>query len=552
MLPAELQTEQSTTPNEKTLADASAWYMRYATAIEYVPRTTYRKSTYETIQVLNEAGVSQFSTIDFEFDPVAEQIFVNRLEVFDPTGKFIASGDVADYFVADATGTEVSSNKKILHLPVPGVRPGCRIELCVTKQDITPPKTLPFTKHSFCSLIPSGRETLVLITDPAQVTWETTGNVQPRTGANYLSWQLDAPITVQSEPFQDSLDSFVPAVRFIDKQTNWRSELEEYEKQIQDLTTVSDRIRQLSAEVTKTATDPGAKIASLLHYVQDQLTYKAIEFGRRSRIMNSAEKTLRNKYGDCKDHSLLLCQLLQAAGIPAQLALVNTHGFVSDKTQSLDQFNHMVVFVPNATGGRFIDATAKNVDPTLPVPYGLAGKSALLLDSENPQLMVIPEYPPESNLVEVERQVQISNNGTLDVDDRLSYSGYFASSMRSLLKPLNTVQRKATVQEFFPNESNAQVQNVAIESLEEIERPLVVDIKYRCEHLLQQNEQQLVGRLPAPWELTLLSTPAAEQRTAPVWLQFPLHVRDTITVEFPRVFMPDDKLGAGTRFIAVF
>ncbi len=366
------------------------------------------------------------------------------------------------------------------------------------------------------------------------MTWETTGNAQPRTGANYLSWQLDAPITVQSEPFQDSLDSFVPAVRFIDKQTNWKSELEEYEKQIKEYMTVSDRIRQLSAEVTKTATDSRAKIASLLHYVQDQLTYKAIEFGRRSRIMNSAEKTLRNKYGDCKDHSLLLCQLLQAAGIPAQLALVNTHGFVSDKTQLLDQFDHMVVFVPDATGGRFVDATAKDVDPTLQVPYGLAGRSALLLDSENPRLMTIPGYPPDSNLVEVERHVQISSDGTLKADDRLSYRGYYASGMRSFLKPMNTTQRKTAVQAFFPSENNAQVQNVTVESLEQSEQPLIVDVKYRCEHFLQHNEQQLVGRLPAPWETTLLTATPVEQRVVPVRVEFPLYVRDVITVEIPR------------------
>src|SRR5262249_26299815 len=148
-------------------------------------------------------------------------------------------------------------------------------------------------------------------------------------------------------------------------------ELDEYRQSIAKLMPVSDGIRKLSAEVLGNATDVNSKIAAALVYVQKQITYKAIEFGRRSRVMNSADRTLRNRYGDCKDQSLLLCQLLQAAGVPARLALVSTAGVVSEKTPSIDQFNHMIVCVTDAGANRFIDATAKDLDPSLPVPYGL-------------------------------------------------------------------------------------------------------------------------------------------------------------------------------------
>jgi hypothetical protein len=455
------------------------------------------------------------------------------LEVFDAEGKLIATGEVADFFVADISETGVASHKKALHLPIPSLRPGCRIELCVTTQDISPPKQLPYSEHYFCTSFPTARQTVVVLADPAQFVWNASAKLQPKVSADYVSCQLDGLPMFQIEPYEDDLDSFAPVLRIVDKQTNWKTELEEYQNSIKDLLPVSDSVRQLASDLTRTAADQDAKISALLHYVQNQLTYKAIEFGRRSRVMNSAEKTLRNKYGDCKDHALLLCQLLQAVDIPAQLTLVNTRGVVSETTPSLDQFNHMIVCVHDSTTDRFIDATVKDIDPTLTVPFGLAGRSAMLVSSTNPKLLAIPDYPPDSNAVEVQRHVRISGDGTLDAEDRLTYSGYFAAGMRSYLKTLDPTQRKSTMEAYFPSEANVQVQNVAFESVEETQRPLVITVKYKCEHALQQNDQQLIGRLLAPWETRLLAAPAVEQRAAPFWLQLPLRIRDAITVELP-------------------
>src|SRR3989442_1822471 len=65
-----------------------------------------------------------------------------------------------------------------------------------------------------------------------------------------------------------------------------------------------------------------AKIAAIARHVQSNLTYKAIEFGRRARIPNKPADIVRNKYGDCKDHAVLLQQMLEAAGGAPPLALV--------------------------------------------------------------------------------------------------------------------------------------------------------------------------------------------------------------------------------------
>ena len=68
------------------------------------------------------------------------------------------------------------------------------------------------------------------------------------------------------------------------------------------------------------------KVAAITTYVQQNVRYQAIEFGPRAMIMNPADQVLANGYGDCKDHSILLYNMLRAVGIPAELSLVNTGG----------------------------------------------------------------------------------------------------------------------------------------------------------------------------------------------------------------------------------
>src|SRR5690606_4324710 len=125
------------------------------------------------------------------------------------------------------------------------------------------------------------------------------------------------------------------------------------------------------------------------------ITYKAIEFGRSTRVPNPTSKVLKNKYGDCKDHSLLLWQMLRANGIEAHLALANFAQPVDPDLPSLDQFNHMLVYVPGYEGGRFFDATDKTSDvANLKAPLDLGGANVLVLDAERPRLVQVPKYDP--------------------------------------------------------------------------------------------------------------------------------------------------------------
>jgi len=535
-LPPEARLDGGPPLKAEGLSGAPAYYRGYARAIEYVPGKTYRATTYRSIEVLNEAGVERFSTVLFDFDPLVEKIYVNRLEVFDEQGNVIAKGDVADYFVADAGESDVASHRKALHVPIPGIRAGCRIELYVTTEDFVAPKRLPYVEHLFCASVPTKRQTLWLAANPEDVLWAASAGLQPQHLQQGLCWQIDAPPVLRFEPEADDLDSFLPALRLVDKQSNWKDEVEEYRKAIEGMLAPSSEVRKLASDLTAGISDPGAKTAALVEFVRKQVTYKAIEFGRRARVMNSAERTLHNRYGDCKDHSLLLCQLLQAIGQPARLALVHTSSGLASETPSLDQFNHMIVYLQGSDGGKFIDATDKELDCELLCPYGLAGRQALVLEWGNPQLVRIPDYPVESNTLNINREARIGSDGVVTLQDQLTYGGYYAGAMRHYFKAIEPSQRKAAWQAAFGGDRDLQIEDLTVDGVEDRKQRVVVAVKYKVQHALQLADNQLVGRLPAPWESSILAPERNDHRESPLRLQFPLHLTMSAGLEAPSGF----------------
>ncbi len=119
------------------------------------------------------------------------------------------------------------------------------------------------------------------------------------------------------------------------------------------------------------------------------------------RVPNTAGEIIRNRYGDRVQgsHALLLHHLLNAAGIPAHLALVRAVGPLCTDAPSLDQFDHLIVCVPAAVStapvaatttnpattapavtDQWFDCTDKSTDLTCGIPLGLAEKEVLVLD----------------------------------------------------------------------------------------------------------------------------------------------------------------------------
>ena len=66
---------------------------------------------------------------------------------------------------------------------------------------------------------------------------------------------------------------------------------------------LNSRVADTAKRLVRGVDDDSRKIELISTYVQKEVHYEAIEFGRRAYIPKTPRQTLRDRYGDCKDHA---------------------------------------------------------------------------------------------------------------------------------------------------------------------------------------------------------------------------------------------------------
>lgn len=120
-----------------------------------------------------------------------------------------------------------------------------------------------------------------------------------------------------------------------------------YDRAAAPMAEVTEPIRALAVEVTAGLADDAAKVQALHHWVAKNIRYVAVYLGHGGMIPHSADRVLANRYGDCKDHAILLQSLLAAVGIESSAALVSSgSAFQLPNVGANAPLNHVITYVP--------------------------------------------------------------------------------------------------------------------------------------------------------------------------------------------------------------
>jgi tetratricopeptide (TPR) repeat protein len=533
-LPADMLAMPKVKSDSAYLRGFSAWYLQASQAIAFRKGEELRLTERATITVHDQQGVEKFSTLEFRFDPFAEEIFVNNLVVKDASGEILAQGKVEDTYVVDDGVGETATQHKILHVPVPALKPGATLEYTVTRREPAP-RRLEYREHFFARGLPVLQSVLHFEGKPDEVKWESNANVPaPRVAAQSLTWIVSEPPVYRWEPLQAPVSTFSPAVWIGDRGSEWKKEAADYLEQIKERLAIDTSVRDQALKLVEGINDRGAKISAISRFVQRELTYKAIAFGRRARLPNAAAQTLRNKYGDCKDHTLLLTQLLDAVGIPARMALVNSGGKLREGLPSLDQFNHVIAYLPEPGAAQFIDSTSKLQDLRTSPPAHLAKQSVLVLDDVDSRLVTLPELPPDSSTITGRREVTFVNEKDADVSESLILTGAASMPIRGALQAIEPAHRNrqllATMNDKSPS---LDLRDATIENIDDPQQPLVLKIHYVIRNQLRSTGSQLVGTLPAVWERVFFTATPVEHRYTPFCINIPTRFSSEVSIVPP-------------------
>lgn len=533
-LPREL-TNDPPAPSADFARDEGAYYTRVITAVSYQQGREYKRTDYFLAHVLSPTGVSAFSTFQASFSPLNEEVYVNEVAVKDSAGNPVSTGRTGDYYVLDDRSSSSANNQKVLNIPVAGLQPGFNLTVTITRRALGQLKEFAFLPCPFSSSFPVQERALYYAGDTNAVRFASSSNLVPERVDHGLLWRQAEPPVSRWEPLRPATDDYVPMVWLNDARAGWPELVTNYLAAIQDRLELPAAQTELAQQLAARGATVRQKIAAIADDIQTNYTYKAIEFGRRARNPQTLAEVVRNKFGDCKDHAALAMQMLKAAGIPSFLALLNTAAPVRPDLPSLDQFDHMILCIPQPGADVFLDCTVKSFDLSAGC-YGLAGREALILDGDHPHFERIPAYPANGSVIHMNRSVELTNNTDALIRETVTFHGLHAGLYRAYFRAIPAASRRTYVVNLFVGVSE-QLQNFKIDGLDDPHAPLLVELTYLARGRFHAFEKEIGGSVPLYFERSVLLDQSVEKRTTPFEISIPLTLEGATDIRCPLLFI---------------
>jgi hypothetical protein len=279
------------------------------------------------------------------------------------------------------------------------------------------------------------------------------------------------------------------------------------------------------------------KIQKALYFVQNEVRYYGIEMGVNSHLPRAPKEVWSNRYGDCKDKSLLLSTMLQAMKIPAWSALVSTRMSkgLANLLPSPGAFNHVIVFVDTGKKQYWLDPTQTDQRGALELisnrNYGLA----MVIGNSKKGLEPVPTLVREFPHIVHNQEFILSGYGDsvqLNVTSIVRYNK--AEAVRSAMR--NKESLKNSYVNYYSREYGGAVTRKESEFLEDADsNKIVVKEYYTLPNFFTQASP---GRLEYHFSLdeieNYLSVPKIVERKYPYEMPYPFWGVENMIVRFPK------------------
>jgi hypothetical protein len=543
-VPQELVIDESSHPEDN---EYGAYYISRIRGIGYEKGAGQKITSYEKIKVVDSSGVINFSTIEINYNPLNEDLYVNKVVISNENDETVSQVPESEYYVIDRQNTQEATHEKTLNIPIHDLKPGYIINLVYTLKKYG--DNFIFYEFGFSKERPVRYSAIFYRGDINAIKYQTTGSPASIKTNDGMAWYIRNPPIYKWEPQQVHYHNFLPMIWLSSAEQDWTELGENYLETIKDKLGLTQAIKDYSKRITENLDKEEDKIKAIINDVQTNYIYKAIEFGRRASIPNSCDVTIKNRYGDCKDHALLLHMLLKAISVKSSLVLVNSNGDnIKDNLPDMDQFNHVIVYLPQYRGGIFIDPTDKRVDAINLVPTHLGGNQALILDPGNISFKKIPDYEKAANGIKIDRLLTVSPNKALNIKETIWFKGNYAGFMREGLIKIDKASYKQWIQGLFTEYlKSANIDSFEVHNLYINKEDLIFNIKY---HLTEQPKDEGSGfaiKVPNVWEEYYLQNEPVDSRVTDFEVRYPFLIKNSLTIDIPESFSVKEAAGFSTR-----
>jgi hypothetical protein len=309
---------------------------------------------------------------------------------------------------------------------------------------------------------------------------------------------------------------------------------------------VDDDIKRKSAEIVAGATTPEEKLERIFVFCRTNIKNTADKtFGFTSEQIEDLKEnkkpadTLKRGIGPAIDINLLFAALANAAGLEARVALLpdRSKTFFNRTLLIPDALSSSTIAVRLDGNWKFFNPGVRYVNPGM-LRWQVEGVDALIVD-KSPTWAMTPISPPEKSKETRTATLSLDENGTLEGDVTIEYTGHLATQRKDLNDDDSPNQReenlKAAVKARF---SSAELSNIVIENVTDPAKPFIYKYHIKLPEYAQRTGKRLFLQ-PSFFEKGIPALFAASKRRYEIYFPFAWSEEDKVVITLPKGYETD-------------
>lgn len=469
------------------------------------------------MEILDVRGAAIYREFTFDFLPGFDRIYINALEVYDSNMKLKQKASLNGAYITYATEVGGGNESQTAHFPLTDLEPGDFVYMQYSRTNIENKGMIPYTNFISSKDVPVGESVFRIYADKDRFVTEEYGPLERQEIKGGMEWKINSPVVIRKELYMPVYRDFGAGVMLTGKQ-EWASVGEDYQNLIKHQFKQAVSVREKAFEVKGSKANDNA-VKAIVNFVRRDIRYRDIRFGGHSLIPQTAESTLKQHRGDCKDMALLLKEMLQSIGVKSYLTAIHLTEEGFEQLPTIQQFNHMILYIPKQgnISEMWVDATDKTGNDR-PVPLDMEGKVALIIDDDSSRVVTTPILEDnQEHQISVDHRLFIGNDGACEFRDSVALAGKFGSVMRNRFYGRDVKEQEKLMEDFLASGiPDVSIGNIKIENLTEFNKPLVLVVTYASKGYFGQGGSELKGRFPNVWERSLFKLPKVSKRHHPI------------------------------------
>jgi len=203
---------------------------------------------------------------------------------------------------------------------------------------------------------------------------------------------------------------------------------------------VTEEMKHTAEEIFEGKETARAKVLTLLKYFNKNFRYISMCFGENTFEPHSTEEVFNNKYGDCKDISLLFKTMLEVGGIKSSMVFFTQEGGSSDPQYDLPvpgMYDHAILFIEDPDEGNFyLDPLVKGYSLE-EYPFDYQGSYTFIIDDAGGRFDRFPIFDENRMFEAKRRQYTIKSDGSAECETSHLYDLDQSIEMRKMIRNMS-------------------------------------------------------------------------------------------------------------------